>query len=210
MRYPDAEGVPGGLVLYGGTLTGPVAPPGSYQVRLTAGGRTLTAPFEIRRAPNVTASDADLRAQFDLLIRIRDKVSETHRAVAEIRSIRQQADTWVERAQGRPDAAALADAAAALRARLSAVEEELLQVKARARQDLLNFPIKLNNKLVLLGNVVASALHRPTRQSYEVYDDLAGRVDAQLGRLREIVATDVAEFAVRVREAGLPAMVTKL
>ena len=210
MRYPDAEGVPGGLVLYGGTLTGPVAPPGAYEVRLTAGGRTLTAPFEIRRAPNVDATDADLRAQFDLMIQIRDKVSETHRAVTEIRSIRQQADAWVARCEGRPNAEGLAAAATAMKAKLATVEEELLQVKARARQDLLNFPIKLNNKLVLLGNVVAAAVHRPTKQSQDVYVDLSDKVDTQIGRLREIVATDVAEFAAHVREAGLPPIVTKL
>ncbi len=210
MRYPDAEGVPGGLVLYGGTLTGPVAPPGRYEVRLTAGGRTLAAPFEIRRAPNVDASDEDLRAQFELAIRIRDKVSETHRAVTEIRSIRQQAEAWVGRTEGRENAAVIASAAETMKGRLGEVEEELLQVKARARQDLLNFPIKLNNKLVLLGNVVSAALHRPTHQSYDVYDDLSAKVDTQIGRLREIVATDVAEFSAHVREAGLPPIVTKV
>ena len=50
-------------------------------------------------------------------------------------------------------------------AKLTAVEEELYQTRNQANEDPLNYPIKLNNKLAALANVVASTDTVPTRQS---------------------------------------------
>ena len=56
----------------------------------------------------------------------------------------------------------MADAAKALVAKLTAVEEELYQTKNRASEDPLNFPIKLNNKLAYVMGVVESSDTQPT------------------------------------------------
>ena len=87
MRYADAHGIEGGTFLAGGNLRGPIAVPGNYQVRLKAGGETLTQPFHIVPDPKSQATATDLREQFDLLIAIRDKVSATHDAVNDIRKL---------------------------------------------------------------------------------------------------------------------------
>jgi len=57
--------------------------------------------------------------------------------------------------------------------------------------------------------VVASADAAPTQQSYEVFHDLATRIDRQLERWREVLATDIASFNSLVREAAIPAIVPK-
>ena len=57
------------------------------------------------------ASQEDLDAQFEFLIQIRDKVSETHDGINQLRRIRQQVDQWVSRAQGHPSAQTVGDAA---------------------------------------------------------------------------------------------------
>ena len=88
MRYPDAAGIEEGTFLAGGNLRGPVAPPGTYQVRLTAGGQTMTQPLRIVSDPKSQATAADLQKQFELLLAIRDKVSAVHSAVNDIQSIR--------------------------------------------------------------------------------------------------------------------------
>jgi photosystem II stability/assembly factor-like uncharacterized protein len=195
-RYPDATRLPK-AILSGGTTAGPMAPPGTYRVELAVDGRTWSATFEIRKDPRVPASDDDLRAQFALLLRIRDRISAAHAAVLRIRAIRQQVEAWVQRAP------ALGEPAADLTAKLAAIEGEIYQVKLRTGEDVLNWPPKLNNRLAVLAARVAACDAAPTEQALAVFADLSDRLQEQLQRLEEVVAGDVAAFNRRVAELGL-------
>ncbi|MFQ5708030.1 MAG: WD40/YVTN/BNR-like repeat-containing protein [bacterium] len=208
LRYPDATKVPGAL-LWAGSVRGPKARPGQYQVRLTVGDRTLSQPFEIKKDPRVETSMADFKEQFDLLIKIRDRLSAAHEAVNKIRDIRKQVDGVVKRVKGQAGEKAIADAAKALKEKLKGIEEEIIQVKIKASQDALNYPIKLNNKLASLAGTVASADTRPTKQAYAVFDELSARLDGNLTRLNEVMATDVPDFNRLVKEQEVPAVFLK-
>jgi hypothetical protein len=212
LRYPDARGVPGDATTER-SLSGPLAPPGTYQVRLSAGGETYTASFEVRKDPRVVATPADFEAQFSLLMRIRDKLSDTHDAINRLRSIRQQVQEWVRRAEalsaGGSAAEAVSQAANGLKEELAAIEDELIQSRARLAQDQLNFPTRLNAKLAALTSVVASADGAPTRQSYDVFHDLSNRIDQQLIRLQAVVERGVAAFNDLIRQSALPAIIPK-
>jgi hypothetical protein len=211
LRYPDAHGVPGDATTER-SLTGPLAPPGSYQAQLSLGGQTYTASFELRKDPRVAATQADFDAQFDLLRRIRNKLSETHDAINALRSIRQQVEDWARRAEGLPNRQAtelVGGAAQGIKEKLTAIEEELIQSRARVQQDQLNFPSRLNAKLSALTSVVASADGAPTQQSYDVFHDLSTRIDQQLMRLQQAVEADVAAFNELIRQSNIPAVVPK-
>jgi hypothetical protein len=71
-RYADARTFPG-LIMWAGSTRGPVAPPGNYQVRLTAAGQARTQPFTIVRNPMGAATDADLQEQFRLAKQINER-----------------------------------------------------------------------------------------------------------------------------------------
>ena len=188
-------------------LVGPMIAPGQYSVRLTVGEQTLTQPFVVEKDPRVSATQPDLDAQYALLLRIRDKLSQTHDAINRIRSIKQQAEEWQRRTGEHEHGAKIAEAGKALAEKLSAIEEELTQVKAKNRQDTLDFPIQLNTKLAMLSGTVASADAAPTSQSVAVFDDLAGRIDAQIARLQSTIETDVAAYNTLLRESGTPAII---
>ena len=175
-------------------MTGPAAAPGNYQVELEVGDQTLTEIFEIQKDPRVSASQKDLDAQFELLLRLRDKLSETHDAINMLRNIRQQVDDWVRRSRERQDHESIVASALLIKEKLAPIEDELTQSKAKTRQDTMNWPVKLNGKLAWLAAVISSAQAAPTRQTYELYEDLVQRIDVQLQRLKEIIDTDVATF----------------
>ena len=198
-----------GMVLWGGALDGPLAVPGRYQARLTVGGWSQTRPFEVARDPRLTTSDEDFRAQSELLTRIRDKLTEMHDAASSIREAREQIDATLARAKRAGKEAAIADSAKALKKRLTAIEEAIYQTKSRSNQDPLNYPIRLNNKLALLGETVASADARPTAQSVVVYDDLIVKIEAQLAKLRQALGADLETFNRLVSEQGVPAVAVK-
>jgi hypothetical protein len=210
LRYPDARGIPGDVTTER-SLTGPLAPPGTYQVQLEVSGQTYTATFELRQDPRVSATPADFAAQFSLLLRIRDKLSETHDAINQLRSIRQQLEEWVRRAAGVASGQTVAEtvgqAATRIAEKLTTIETELVQSRARVQQDQLNFPTRLNAKLSGLTSVVASSDGAPTQQAYEVLHDLSRRIDQQLLQLQEVVDTDVAAFNEFIRTSAIPAIV---
>ncbi|MFZ0860207.1 MAG: hypothetical protein WCA27_01055 [Candidatus Sulfotelmatobacter sp.] len=209
LRYEGATKVPH-APLWGGNTEGPEALPGTYQVRLTVLGKSYTAPLEIKADPHLKIGQDDLAKQFDLLLKIRDKVTETDDAIIQIRDVREQVNAENKRLKNDPREKAIADAGKALDKKMTDVEEQLIQTKAKSGQDVLNFPVRLNNHLVALGGVVGSADSAPTKQSYEVFDMLSKEVDEQLAKWKAIVATDVAAYNNLVKQQDVPAiMVTQ-
>jgi photosystem II stability/assembly factor-like uncharacterized protein len=208
MRYPDPTKVKGGDASSENTLSGPVASPGAYRVQLKVGDQTYTESFELRKDPRVEAGQDDFQAQFELLTKIRDKASEVNEALNAVRSVRQQVEEWERRSQGQEVQERVKAAADPLKEKLTAIEEQLTQVKAKKnRVDPLDFPVMLNGKLWWLAEMVASADAAPTRQSYEVFDDLSARADALLRQWHELLDTEVAAFNTLIREQGVPAIV---
>ena len=208
MRYPDATRVEDDPTWESAeaTLAGPIAAPGQYRVRLETGDERHEASFEIRKDPRVAATQADFDAQFGLRMKIRDKLSEVHEAINAMRALRSQIEGWEKRAEGTSGASRLKRGAEALKRKIAAVEEELIQVKAKSRQDTLNFPAKLNLKIGGLAMAIGSADFAPTRAMTEVFDDLSRRADAQLAKWQTIAKSDVPAFDKLVRGSGVPAV----
>jgi photosystem II stability/assembly factor-like uncharacterized protein len=180
------------MILWAAGSNGPRALPGDYSVRLQVDSRApLVQPFRIvmdPRTPQVTV--ADLQAQFELAMQVRNRTSEANEAVIRIRDVKAQIDDRVQRLNN----VKAGDAAQQLKDKLSRVEEELYQVRNRSNQDPLNYPIKLNNKLAALLGAVEGVEGRPTAQSYEVFRELSARLDQQLTWLNQVFTQDVPKF----------------
>jgi hypothetical protein len=190
-------------------VAGPLAPPGTYQVRLTVNGDVQTQPFALIKDPRVSASQADFEVQFQFLIAIRDKLSTLHDSINTLRSIRQQVDEWVQRAAGHAAAEAVTKAAGGLREKLAAIEDEVIQVRYKGARDRLDLPAKLNVKLAELTSVVAAADFAPPKQAYDVFGDISSKINEQLQRLDEVIAQDVTGFEHLLRELQIPAIVPR-
>lgn len=208
MRYPDAHGF-NGMVLWAAGTTGPMAPPGTYTVRLSVDGKVAgTESFKLLPDPRIKGvTQADYDAQFALLLKTRDKFSATNDAVKTIRYVLYQLD---ERAKQVPAAQKTAfDAAATpLRDSLQSVADSLYQSQSHAGEDPLNYPIRLNNRIGALMGVVSSAWGRPTKQSYEVYDVLDKLIDIQMARMKAALP-GVARVNAVLKSAGLEPVVVK-
>ncbi|HEY7295582.1 MAG TPA: glycosyl hydrolase, partial [Dehalococcoidia bacterium] len=202
MRAADARRLPG-ETLNDVQVAGPVVPPGTYQVRLSANGESQTQQFAIVKDPRVAASQADFEAQYALSIQVRDRISEANGALIQLRDLRDQAERWLTRAKGDGNATALRRAATALKQRLTEIEAELIDSRAKGALDRLNFPAKLVPKLAGLPPVLGNADAAPTKQAREVFGELSAQRDAQLGRLREVLASEVPALNHAIRDAGL-------
>jgi photosystem II stability/assembly factor-like uncharacterized protein len=205
-RYAEATRFPG-MILWAGQTQGPRVVPGNYQVKLTVDGQTMTESFEVKSDPRLSTTAADYAKQLDLSLKIRDKLTETHNAIIQIRDVKKQVDDLVKRVG--PQSKPIADGGNALIRKMTEVEEALYQTKNQSSQDPLNFPIRLNNKLAALMGVVARSETPPNDQSIEVYNDLVRQIDAQLAKLAQIMKTDVPAFNQLVKDQNIPAIVVK-
>ena len=212
MRYPDASLPPQGTNLFGASVRGPQVVPGTYQVRLNAGGRTQTQSFEIKKDPRTTTTAEEFEKQFTLLAQIHEKLTTTHDAIADIIAARADLRSAIARSDGTPAAAAIAAQGKTLDASLASVQDELVQMNIRDGNDVLTYPAKLNNLIAALAPVVAATDTAPTAQSYEVFKDLSGRLDRQLERLDSIMVKEVEAFNKLVEDqhvAAIPRNVRK-
>ncbi len=178
-----------GMILWGATQNGPMVLPGSYTVRLNVDGAAFTQPFAIAKHPLRPISDADLQYQWDLASRIRDKVNEANRAVINIRRIKSDI---AARTKDAPKE--VQDAGASLAQALSAVEEDVYQVRNQSGQDPLNFPIKTNNRLASLLRVAVTGEGRPTGNVEVIFNDLIQELKGHTDRLDRTLTTDLPAF----------------
>jgi hypothetical protein len=86
----------------------------------------------------------------------------------------------------------------------AAIEGRIYQVRNQSRQDPLNYPIMLNNKLAALAGVVEDGEAAPTQQSYAVFADLSQRLDRELASLDELLATGLPPLNRQLASAHLP------
>jgi len=214
LRYPDASRFDG-MIFWAGGIAGPTAPPGTYQIRVTSGDWSETRSATLLEDPRATASQADLEAQFQFLIKIRDRVSAANDAVTKIRSVRRDVDGALQRlsaagsAVAKPAADSVRALAKTLKDELTAVEEAIYQTKNRSNQDPLNFPIRLNNKIAALAGVVSEGDYKPTDQAYAVFDELSAALQVQLDKLDAVLHDRIPAFNAAVGGLNLPAVVVK-
>jgi photosystem II stability/assembly factor-like uncharacterized protein len=205
LRYPDATTFPG-LIMWAGSTRGPMIVPGTYTAKLTVGDKTQTQSFVVKNDPRLKTTPAEFNSQLSLSIQIRDKLSQVNQAVVDIRAAKKQLEDYAARLKDDAAAKKVTDAARDLDKKLTAVEEELYQIKNQSSQDPLNFPIKLNNRLAALLGDVQSTDAGPTKQSNVVYEGLASEANAQLRAADKLLKDDVAQFNKLVKDSNIPAV----
>ena len=208
MRYPNATAVDGTNVMWAGSGVGAKVVPGSYIVRLIEDKTIIAeAPVEIKLDPRVTTSAADLKEQFDLHQKANKKVDEAHIAINQLRKIRTQINGYIGAVKDTVVVNQMKKMTKPTLDKLDKIESTLMQPKAKAPQDVLAYPVQLNDKMAGLGSTISSSESKPTRNSYVVYEDLATKIDAEIKKLKDIVDKNVKDFNAFVMTKQIPAII---
>jgi photosystem II stability/assembly factor-like uncharacterized protein len=182
---------------------GPVVPPGTYSVRLTADGKSRTVTLELKPDPRVKFDPSAIAREYDLELKIRDRLSELHQAIDQIRATRIQLRA-LSRLSDEPQFTALLTTAQEIEKKMSPVEGEMLQVKVKSTESMLNYPSMIDERLHSLAGTVESADTAPTEQSYAVFEELSQQLDAQLTQWKQIVAHDIPALNDLIRTQSVP------
>jgi photosystem II stability/assembly factor-like uncharacterized protein len=185
-RLDGPKQVPG-MVISETNGAGPAVPPGTYQVKLNAGGKEYAAELVVKADPRVKMSQADFDKQYEFAVKLRDRVNDVNSTVNEIRAARAALESRKKADSSK------AQAIDGLKQKMGEIEGQLIQVASVTRWADLVYPIELDAQYADLMNVVESADSAPPAQTYEVFqtyeqkrDDLMSRwkvVKAQIAQL---------------------------
>ena len=208
MRYADATEIQGEKApMWAGNTTGPKVVPSQYKVKMILGDKLVKEEIaEIKKDPRVDATDADFKAQFDLLMKIHKKLDESHRNINDIREIRKAVTEYMKAVKDTVIISNFQKITKPMLKNLDDLEQNLLQNKAKAMQDLLAYPIRLNDKMAGIAGVVSSADTKPTKASHDVFNDISSKIDKTSKKLKKIVDEDVPAFNNMVKQNQLPAI----
>jgi hypothetical protein len=196
MQYPAAEKIEG-MILWNGVPGAITAPPGDYFARFKVGADSSEVPFTIKADPNYKITQHEYDEQFRFLWQVRNKFNDIQKAIKDIRALRTQINAFVG-LQGKEVPKEVKTTADSINKQLTGIEETLYQTKAKSGQDVLNYPIKLNDKLAGVFDAANSGNFAPSKQVLDVYNQLAA-----------IQQKDIPAFNELIRQKALPVIGVK-
>jgi photosystem II stability/assembly factor-like uncharacterized protein len=201
LRYEGATKIRAAKVDSGDPGEGPMVLPGTYSVRLTADGQSLTTPVEVRLDPRVSVSRADLEDELAFSLTLRDDLTRLAGIVHGLRSVREQVKARSASLQG-PAALPLAEAASALAGRCDALEERLHNPKAEVVYDILAMPggARLYSRMAPLYSSAHDGDGRTTQGMRDVYAVLKGELDTLEAEWKALLETDLPALNAKARE----------
>jgi photosystem II stability/assembly factor-like uncharacterized protein len=207
-KHADLTEVDGVNVMWAGSTTGATVPPGKYTVRLVQGKEiVLSQSFDVKLAPFIKTPESELVEQYNLVQKINTKVTEVHKTINQIRKTR----TAIQNTIGaQKDTTLYVDArklSKEINDSLDVIENTLMQNKAKAPQDVLAFPIRLNDKMAGVANYVAvSFFGKPNVQHYAVYEHLAVKIDQAIKRFTDLKTSKIELLNTKIAAEKQPAI----
>ncbi len=205
LRYSPAKQFDG-LVMWAANLSGPLAIPGDYDMEVKYKDTIMRKSFKILKDPRSSATQEDYQAYYTLASDIRDKITEAHKAIIEIRDIRSQLINYKSRVA--KDTLMVAEIEK-IDSIMTDIEEVLYQTKSKSSQDPLNFPVRLTNKLGYVSSILGDGDYPPTDQAYEVKKEMEGLIDDELAKFKAVKSDMIPAFNQMVRENEIDAIILK-
>ena len=201
-KYPGAENFDG-MVMWSASLNGAKAVPGTYQVRLSVNNFEFENSFKILKSPTSESTVDQMREQFNFVNQINKTLSKAHQSIKKIRKTKLKLNDFLTTFSDNKDAENIIKKANFLIDSLSTVENALYQTKNESRQDPLNFPIKLTNKLGHIADLVTMNDFPPTDQDKKLMTELSEKIDKEIEIFNKLMTNDVSEFNLSFKKLQL-------
>ena len=189
-----------GFILWNGSTSPVLAAPGKYTASVTIDKQTVSYPFEIIADPNFKVSNADLKAQEQFLLEVAGTFKEIMSTLKGAKELKVQ----IAALQKKTKDSSFISTAKLVSDELTKLEEALHQTKAKSGQDVLNFPIRLDDKIAGIFESAAAGYTAPTKQVKETYLTLKQQVDEQLKKFEAIKKEKVKVLNDKVHQLSIP------
>jgi hypothetical protein len=208
LTWEGAKKIQGAKIDFGDPADGPRAVPGSYTVRLTAGGKTLTSPLKVSWDPRETSPQADLEAQLAFALRIRDTTSKLTGLVHSMQSVKEQLRARAKTLDSRkaePGIAELLKAGDALIEKIDVVEAKLHNPKAEVSYDILaeRGGARIYSRLSPLQMWAVSGDGAPTQGMQQVLAEHEKELAPLEREAEALMSKDLADINARAKSLGV-------
>ena len=171
-----------GMTLWMDFSGGPRVVPGNYFVQLIINKDTLKVPFKVGIDPNMSVTRQDLQAQYEFLAGVCQTLDTIYQTIREIRTTRTQLNELKKTVIDSTFISSIKD----ILDKGKAIEENLHQTKTKSDEDMLNFPVMLDDKISNVGGLADWGFNRPTEAMYGVKKALEKAIDDQLDAWKKV------------------------
>lgn len=208
LTWEGARKIQGAKIDFGDPAEGPRAVPGTYTVRLTAAGRTLTSPLKVIGDPRGATPQAELEAQLAFALRVRDAITKITDLVQSMRSVKEQLaarEKALEPRKADAQVAELMKAGKAVAQRIGALEAKLHNPKAEVTYDILAQlgGARLYSRLSPLQMWIVGGSGAPTQGMQQVLAEFEKELAPIEQEVEALLSTDVADINARAKSLGL-------
>ncbi|HET6862527.1 MAG TPA: hypothetical protein VFH91_05750 [Pyrinomonadaceae bacterium] len=206
MRYATIPGVPG--VRIEGSFAAHKAPPGKYILTLKMpGGQAISsAETEILANPLYPTSSSEYTEYHQTMLSMETELTSMHRMINSLYEKQKQLESLLEKLPAGDKYNAVKKDGEALVKKMKAWDEDMVQRKSKAYDDVENFPNKFTANYLFLINQTESDIPRVNQPSLDRMKQLNGDWAGLKARGNELLERDLPAFNKRLWELGLGAI----
>ncbi len=207
LNTPIMKGAPTAYIE--GSYRGHQMSPGDYKATLSYGGKSASVDFEVKPNPLIEVSEAEYK-EFDTFMNTMESdFNDMHERVNTILAMRNQIDEVLKNFDDEPEYSEVKEAGQALVLKMKQWDEQMIQRKSKAYDDVENFPNKFTANFLFVLNQTNSAIPRVTQGSRDQYAELMKQWEGLKATSVEIIETDVPAYNEQLWAAGVGAVNVK-
>ncbi len=201
MRYPSTTGIKGAY--FENSYAGHKAMPGKYTATLEYGAFQQTQAFEVKANPLYPKNRSDYEQYHTTMMDMENKVRSMHVMVEDMAAKRQQLEDITAHLGKKEATKALQSTTEALVKKMTAWDEEMVQRKSKAYDDVENFPNKFTANYLFLVNQVESDIPVVNQPALDLKAQLDKQWAALEQRGKEILEKELPALNRLLWEAGI-------
>lgn len=204
LRYPTISGIAGTYME--ASFRGHKASPGKYSVVLTSGKQTQSTTFQILPNP-LYAIDAKTYEEYHTtMLGMESAVSQMHKLVTSLHEKQLQLDKILEQLPSESKFENIKQEGKALSARMKLWDEDMVQRKSKAYDDVENFPNKFTADYLFLINQTESDLPRVNKPSLDLLAEYTAKWKLLEARANDFLQKDIPALNKKLWDAGVGAV----
>ncbi len=204
MRYPTMPGAP--TVYIESSYAGHKAPPGKYSITVKMGEQSVSTETEILANPLYPTTAATYAEYHQTMLGMETELTAMHRLTNSLYEKQKQLESLLASLPAGDKFSAIKKEGEALVKKLKAWDEDMVQRKAKAYDDVDNFANKFTANYLFLINQTESDIPRVNQPSLDRLKQLNTQWAALKARADEMLDKDIPSLNKRLWEAGLGAI----
>ncbi len=200
MRYPTMPGVAN--VYIESSYAGHKAVPGKYTVTVKMGDKKISTDAEILANPNYPTDAATYKEYHRTMMGMENEVTSMHKMVNSLYEKQKQLDSLLGSLPSSDKFNTVKKEGDALLKKMKAWDEDMVQRKSKAYDDVENFPNKFTADYLFMLNQTESDIPRVNQPNIDLMNEMNGKWNVLKSRANEMLDKDIPSINKLLWDAG--------